>query len=401
MRLRDEETLNPEAERDLAVLDAALAGEPTPENEALAELARELRAERPVPEPRFGAELDAQAAEGFRGAGPSGAVARLRERLAAAPPRRLLAPAGALATLAVVAGVAISQTSLLGGGTDDEAPLTTVVSEPAGGAAQEQSGAAGEAESPAPTDEAIEPGVAAPPATLDPSQRNGLVPGQDQRKVERAAQITLSTEPEEVPGVADDVIGVSDRYEGIVVSSQVSEATEGRSVARIELAIPAADLQDALADLSELADVSSRSESTLDVTEPFVTARERLADARAELDALLVQLADADTPRETRSIRARMDIVRGEIAAARSELENIARRARFAQVSVTVDGNGGNDSNGWSLGDAAEDALDVLRTVAGVALVSLAVLLPLALLGGIGWLIARGAARRRREHALD
>ena len=129
-----------------------------------------------------------------------------------------------------------------------------------------------------------------------------------------------------MPGVADDVIGVSDRYGGIVVSSQVSEAAEGRSTAHIELAIPAADLQDALADLSELADVSSRSESEIDVTEPFVTARERLADARAELDALLVQLADADTPRETRSIRARMDIVRDEIAAARADLEDISRR---------------------------------------------------------------------------
>ena len=111
--------------------------------------------------------------------------------------------------------------------------------------------------------------------------------------------------------------------------------------------------------------MSSRSESTIDVTEPFVSARERLADARAELDALLTQLADADTPRETRSIRARMDIVRAEIAAARSELENIARKARFAQVSVTVEGDGGN--GGWSLGDAADDAVDVLRTAAGVA----------------------------------
>ena len=63
--------------------------------------------------------------------------------------------------------------------------------------------------------------------------------------------------------VADGVIDVSDRYDGIVVSSQVSENAEGRSTAHIELAIPADGLQDALADLSELADVSSRSESAM------------------------------------------------------------------------------------------------------------------------------------------
>ena len=151
MRLRDEETLSAEAERDLAALDAALAGEPVPENEALADLARELRAERPVPEPRFGAELDARAAEGFRGAGPSGAVARLRERISATPPRRLLAPAGALATLAVVAGVALSQTSFPdGGGGDEPAPLTVEPTEGPGDAAQQAPAAGADAESAGP-----------------------------------------------------------------------------------------------------------------------------------------------------------------------------------------------------------------------------------------------------------
>jgi hypothetical protein len=400
MKQRDDETLTAEAERDLAALDAALAGEPVPENQALAELARELRAERPTPEPRFGAELDARAAEGFRGARPSGPLARLRERIAATPPLRMLAPAGALATLAVVAGVAISQTtSPDGGGGDDPVTLGRDAAEPAEITAGEARGQAGPAGAEPESVEPIQPGQVEPPSSGD-LDGDGLAPGQEERKVERAAQITLSAEEDEVPGVADGVIEVSDRYDGIVVSSQVSENAEGRSTAHIELAIPAAGLGDALADLSELADVSSRSESAVDVTEPFVTARERLADARAELDALLTQLADADTPRETRSIRARMDIVRGEIAAARADLEDISRRARFARVSVTVEGSGGTD-DGWSLGDAAGDALDVLRTTAGVALVSLAVLLPFLVLGTIAWIVARGAARRRRERALD
>ena len=395
MKLRDEGTLSAEAERDLAALDAALEGRPAPENEAIARLARDLRAKRPAPHPRFTEDLDERAAEGFRGAGRPGPVARLRDRLAATPPRRMLAPAGALATLAVVAGVALSQT---GGGDDSSSPTI----EPAQGPGDAQAPGAG-AES-APQAQGA-PGAVAPqppPQVEDlggAPGRNGLVPGQDVRKVERAAQITLSTDEDEVPDVADDVIEVSDRYEGIVVSSQVSEDAEGRSSARIELAIPAESLQDALADLSDLADVSSRSESMLDVTEPFVSARERLTDARAELDSLLTQLAEADDPRETRSIRARIDLVREEIASARSELESVSRRARFANVSVTINGDGGSGS--WSLGDAADDALDVLRTVAGVALVSLAGLLPVALLGAIAWLAGRAAARRRRARALD
>jgi Domain of unknown function (DUF4349) len=393
MRLRDEETLSPEAEHDLEALDAALAGKPVPENEALAQLAHELRAERPAPEPRFTEDLDARAAEGFRGASHPGPFARLRERLATTPPRRMLAPAGALATLAVVAGVALSQT----GGDGEGEPAPTIVPAQGPGAAAEQAPADSESPEsltlpqPSPADD-----PALPPALR---QRNGLAPGQENRKVERAAQITLSAESDEVPSVADGVIEVSDRYGGIVISSQVTESGGDTSVARIELAIPADELQDALADISALADVSARSEDMVDITQPFVSARERLSDARAELDSLLTQLAEADTPRETRSIRRRIDIVRSDIAAARAELENVSRRARFATVSVTVDGDGGDGQ--WSLGEAADDAVDVLRTTAGVALVSAAVLLPLALLGLIAWLVGRGAVRRRRERALD
>jgi hypothetical protein len=399
MKLREDKTMSREVELGLEALDAALAGHPVPEDEGLSQLVRELRAERAEPQQGFAADLDARAAHGFPRVKSASPLARLRERIAATPPRRVLAPAGAFVTLLVVGAVGISQSQL---GEDGGQPLTLerdATEDPADGV-QQQTEATGtdgaEAQPAAPADESIEPGVVAPP--FDPI-RPGLVPGQEDRKVERAAEITLSTEPDDVPGVADEVDDVTDRYGGIVVSSQVSGTEGERSIARFDLAIPAAKLSDALADLSELADVKSRSESTLDITEPFVSARERLADARAELDTLLTQLAEADTPRETRSIRARIDIVRGEIAQARRQLEDVGRRARFARVSVTVEGEGGN--GGWSLGDAADDALDVLRTIAGVALVSLAVLVPLAVLVAIFWIAGRAAARRRRERALD
>lgn len=415
MKLREHETMSPEVERELEALDAALAGHPVPEDPALAAFVRELRAECPEPEQPFAAELDARAAEGFGGPGSESTFGRLGRWLSARPPRQVLAPAGAAVTLLVVVGVAISQSGVVGdGGSGGDEPLAAeTTSEDGGGAAFKQQSPASDTAEEAPSAgsiESIEPAIE-PDTTGDSGStfraapnppapnRAGFVPGQDDRKVEQAAQLTLSTEPDDVPSVADDVIGVTDRYNGIVVSSQVSGSDDDRSVARFDLAIPATELQSALADLSELADVKARSESRLDITEPFVTAREQLADARAELDSLLTQLAEADTPNETASIRQRIDIVRGEIAGARSQVEDLGRRGRFARVSVTVEGDGG--SGGWSLGDAADDAVDVLRTVAGVALVSLAVVAPIALICAIAWIAGRGGARRRRERALD
>src|SRR5687768_14417556 len=127
---RADEPLDPEVERELATIDAVLAagGIPGPSDESpdsagLARLTRELRAERGAPDPDFAARLDRWAAEGFprqgelRPArrnvvddGPAW-VSALRRRLAASPPRRIIAPAGAALTFAVVVAVGVGALS--------------------------------------------------------------------------------------------------------------------------------------------------------------------------------------------------------------------------------------------------------------------------------------------------
>ena len=67
---------------------------------------------------------------------------------------------------------------------------------------------------------------------------------------------------------------------------------------------------------------------------------------------------------------------------------------------MAIAGTPDNDG-GWSLGDAADDALSVLKAVAGVLLISAAVLAPLALLAAAVTAIALAVRRRRRERALD
>jgi hypothetical protein len=60
-------------------------------------------------------------------------------------------------------------------------------------------------------------------------------------------------------------------------------------------------------------------------------------------------------------------------------------------------GAGGGD---WTIGDALHDAGRVLAVAAGVALIALALTLPLALLGGLAWTTRRIYLRRAREGAL-
>jgi hypothetical protein len=414
MRLREKEhRLSPEEERELAALDAALADRPVDaRHAALAELARELRVERPRPRPDFVAELDFQAAAGFRAWDADGhavpapgprdrLVAHARELLGGRP-RRLAGALGAAATLIVVVAVAISQSGELGrNGAEPGGDTAATQAEPAP-AQPAPSGAAGAAPGVAEgrlrLDLDAERSVIPPP--VPPGPGGGIARGQAERKVERAAQMTLSTEADRVQDVADRAIEVAEAHRGIVLSSQVNEGAGERARASLELAIPSERLEPALADLSDLADVKSRSDSSIDVTAPFVSARERLNDARAELESLLRQLAEAATPLEAESIRKRIRIVRDEVAAARAQFRSIARTVRFARVSVAVEGDG-SQAGAWTLGDALDDALRVLAVVLGVLLVSAAVLVPLALVVAAAWIGRQAWVRRRRETALD
>jgi hypothetical protein len=58
-------------------------------------------------------------------------------------------------------------------------------------------------------------------------------------------------------------------------------------------------------------------------------------------------------------------------------------------------------SGGFTLGKAAHDAGRVVVVMAGVALIALAVLLPVALLAALAWWVAGTVTHRRRERALD
>ena len=202
--------------------------------------------------------------------------------------------------------------------------------------------------------------------------------------------------------VADGITAVTNRYGGFVLSSSVSSGGDN-SGGDFELRIPADRLRPALRDLSELATVRSQSQSGRDVTREVVTARDRLQAARAERRSLLRRLEDADTDEEAEAIRARLDLVAGEINGLRGQLRDLRLRTDYAVVTVSLLAAGdGADGGGAGAGfdDAIDDAGDLLVGFAGVLVRALALALPLALLGLLAWLLSGSFRRRRRESAL-
>ncbi len=210
----------------------------------------------------------------------------------------------------------------------------------------------------------------------------------------------------EVPGStaagAVDVMRIIDATNGIVTSSTMTDNTADTANTTFDLRIPAARLEATLARLSELGTVRTRTQSSLDITSSFVAPRDRLQEARAERQALLRALAKADTANETASIKARLRVAGQEIAAARSELRQLAQRANYSAVSLTLEPRreAGAAGGPWTPKDALRDAAGILRYAAGVLLLVLAIGLPLAMLVGLGYAGARAVRRRRRHRAL-
>lgn len=422
---RDEVALDPQVERELDALEAALAGEPVdPDLAGLAELATELREMRPAPDRQFAAALDESAAAGFGGGRrPGPGFAGLIGRLGAIPPRRALVSAGAGALTAVMVATAVVSTGG-GSGTNSQSPdsgsgdaataISTRAPSSAGDGPASSAGAGSGSQLPStsqqPSGGSAGAGSSAENATADiapaPAGSGPFASKQGRRAVERSAQLVLGTDPEGVRPSADRVFATVGRYGGIVLSSSIRDGGSGNAGAEFSLLIPSDRLSPALADLSAIAEIRSREESAQDITAPTVTVGEHLRDARAEVEGLLKQLANADTDSERASVDAQLRFQRQRVAALRSSLSDLRRRANFSRVSlqlVTGDAavfpTSGEDQ--WTIGDAAHDAGRVLAVAAGVTLIGLSVLAPLALIGLLIWLARRAWVRAGRERVLE
>lgn len=374
----------------------------TPErDDEFADLATLLREERQEPDPAFAAELDRWAEAGFPHAERPGAKpsAGLRSRLALLPPRRVLATAGAAFTLLVVVGVGISQLEPTGSGDSDDsasgvAPTSLQeqrVPEAARGGGPDQGAAVSQAEGDLRSN--LEGGATAKAA--QPPARG--------HKIAQDVDLVLASEPEQIREVSDGVNAVVNRYRGFVVNSSVQSGDADRSPgAQFELRLPARTLQASLADLSELAHVQSRTEGTRDITEQFVSAREQIEENETARRSLLRRLEDATTEAEIDAIRAQLRVVNAQLAAARTDLARASQRVQLVPVAVSIVSEEGADSDGdWSIGDALDDAGQVLSTAAGIVVVAGAVLLPLALVAALVALAMRARISRSRDRALD
>jgi hypothetical protein len=239
-------------------------------------------------------------------------------------------------------------------------------------------------------------------ATYAPAhtETGGLANLSRHREIERSAEIALLADPTDVAEDSTKVFAAVHDANGIVLHSTTSSGKGGG--ARFELLIPSARLGDALAAFSSIDEVRSRHEATDDITKPTVTTSEELQDSQARVDGLLSQLSGSEVESEREAIEAELRAERAHAARLRNQLSRLHQRTTYSRVLVRIQSDNSAESGGtWGVSDAFGDAGHILGIAAGVTLVSLAVIAPLALLCLLVWLAQRLWLRSRRERALD
>jgi hypothetical protein len=228
------------------------------------------------------------------------------------------------------------------------------------------------------------------------------------RQVVQSAQLSLSAAPSRIDDVAQQVFDVVDAENGLVVSSHVTSTGGPDGGARFTLSVPVGNLQRTVSELSQLhaAHVVSRSDDTNDITGQVGGAGRRLAEARALRRSLLRQLAAATTTEAIAGLRAQLRDADATIGRDSTSLNGLHRSVANSSLTVTIQAASvpvsvASHGGGFTLRRALHDAARVLVVVAGVALIALAVLVPLGLLVAlVGW-VGLVVRRRRREATLD
>jgi hypothetical protein len=390
-------------------------------------LAATLSALRPAPRPAFAAELDERAAAGFppQTRATRSPVARAIARLRGLSPQRVLLPAVGVALIALAITSALVAISHTGSGVSSDSSVASAVSSPASeGAAPTQmapnsssssAGAAGgTGATPSVESEVAGPEVEIPTSAAEAADSEGgtfdrsgrYASGAPHRDVERSAEMVLGADPTEVSDDAAKVFAAVHSTGGIVLNSSVHDGSgESAPGANFELLIPSAKLGDALGAFSQIAEVRYRREATNDITAPTVGVSERLQDSNAKVESLLAQLAAAESDGEREAVEAELATERRHAASLRSRLTALQRRANFSRVLLRIktgesSAPSASGGGGWSIGDALHDAGHILAIAAGVAIVGLAILGPLALIALLIWLANRAWVQRSRQRAL-
>jgi len=256
----------------------------------------------------------------------------------------------------------------------------------------------------APTSEEVTP-PSETPAPMPPSiserdgayKTGGSVPTPD-RMIVRTGDMSVVVE--DVLQARDEIAQLAARFDGYVVSSQIS-GEEADMRGWITIRVPDEKFESALIELRNLAvRVKSESTNSQDVTEEYMDLEARLKNAEATEKQYLAILEKATDVEDILRVYDYLSRVRQEIEQIKGQMQYLERTASMSLISVSLEPQATAKPivhAGWSALETLKSAVrGLVRTgqVLGVLAIWLLIFIPIwgTVLGIILW-------RRRRKKA--
>ncbi len=270
-----------------------------------------------------------------------------------------------------------------------------------GGDLADQSGGVGDVagQPPPAADEALKGGVSSD--SVSGGETGQDLPSVTDRKIVRTATLELSVE--DVGGAVQEIDTIATTAGGFVSGSSVfvepaddtGAETQRTQTATITIRVPSGAYAGVMAKLRGIAkEVESETSEASEVTEEYTDLQSRLRNLEATERASLELLTKAATIPDILSVQDRLNSVRLEIEQVQGRINVLDDLTDLATITVKLrvpavvaqEKDQGWAEEAWSASwEASQDAAVVLGTIAIAGGVLLLWLVPLALVGGLGW----------------
>jgi hypothetical protein len=237
------------------------------------------------------------------------------------------------------------------------------------------------------------PSATPAPAPVDDSGAGVEVPADDLSRIIRTAQLGLVIPRESFDARFADAADVASANGGFVQDS----VTRRRS-GDLTMRVPAEGFDDALRELRELGDVEVQRIQGRDVTADYVDLRARLSISKARREVLFRLMDTATSIEQTIRVQNALDDTQLRIEEIQGQLNVLDDRTSLATISISLREQGvapGGDVDTPSIPNAFERSVAGFVGVIAAVVVGLGYVIPLALLGGLAWLVVVLVQRRR------
>jgi hypothetical protein len=225
-------------------------------------------------------------------------------------------------------------------------------------------------------------------------------------KVVKSATLRVEVGKNRFQSSFERAASIAAGHGGYLASSSAATVDDKASEGTITVRVPADQFENARRDLSGLGKVEHQEISGQDVTAQLVDYDARIRSLQAQEEALSTLLAKARSVGEVLEVQGQLFNVRQQIEQLQAERANLDAQAEMSTINLTIfepgaalTKRGGEPEPATGLARSWARAWDGAIAVVGGTVIVIGYLVPLALLGLIGWGVWRLATRRRRPTA--